>query len=213
MQRNTPTTPVFDPGLRTDCPAAEWSTDPAHFRAGTSSRFGTLSLWRFAPVPREDEAVTTIRMRAVPPAMGEHQRHSGRRVAALSHLDRISALRLVDCMPVPTLVIGGDDGDIVHLNTACLNMLGHRDGGPLLGRPLTEIAGARCRCARLRDQIELLHHLVGSIMTWQHAQGHDVSTVVSPILEMRLFDPLLVVGVVELTAPLGGSPPPDRTTR
>ncbi len=131
-------------------------------------------------------------------------------MAALSHLDRLSALTLVDRIPLPTLVIGGDEGDIVHLNVACLNMLGHRDGGRLVGRPVTEIAGPKCRCTRPRDQIELLRHRVGAIMTWQHALGHDVSTVVSPVLQMRLFDPLLVVGLIELTESLDGSSLLDR---
>lgn len=145
--------------------------------------------------------MTTTGTRAVPPAVDGDLRHSCQRAAALSHLDRLSALALVNRVPVPTLVIGGDDGDIVHLNTACLNMLGHDDGGSLLGRPITEIAGLRHRCTRPSDQIELMHCRVGSVMTWQHAQGHDVSTVVSPILKMRLFDPLLVVSLIELAEP------------
>ena len=145
----------------------------------------------------------------MPPAADGHQQ----RAAALSHLDRLSALTLVNRLPVPTLVIGGDDGDIVHLNTACLNMLGHDDGGPLLGRPVTDIAGLRHRCTRPRDQIELMHYRVGSVMTWQHAQGHAVSTVVSPILKMRLFDPLLVVSLIELTEPLDDTSLLDRIAR
>ena len=153
--------------------------------------------------------MTTTWTRAVPPAVDGHRQ----RAAALSHLDRLSALALVNRLPVPTLVIGGDDGDIVHLNTACLNMLGHDDGGPLLGRPVTEIAGPRHRCTRPRDQIESLNCRVGSVMTWQHAQGHDVSTVVSPILKMRLFDPLLVVSLIELTEPLDDTSLLDRITR
>ena len=123
----------------------------------------------------------------------------------MTHLDRLSALALVNRMPVPTLVIGADEGDILHLNVALLNMLGHRDGGRLLGRPVTELVGPQCRCTRPRDQIELLRHRVGAIMTWQHAAGHDVNAVVSPVLQMRPFDPLLVVGLIELNESCDGS--------
>lgn len=133
------------------------------------------------------------------------QRNTHLRVAALSHLERLSALLLIDRTPVPTLVIGGAQGDIVHLNVACLNMLGHSDGGPLLGLPVTEIVGWDCRCTLPRDQIELLHYRVGSIMTWRHAEGRDVRTVVSPILHMRRFDPLLVVGLIEISDSVEGN--------
>jgi hypothetical protein len=137
--------------------------------------------------------------RDTPLARRADQRNTHLRVAALSHLERLSALVLIDRTPVPTLVIGGALGDIVHLNVAFLNMLVHSDGGSLIGSPVTEIVGRDCRCTLPHDQIELFRLRVGSIMTWRHAQGHSVETVVSPILQMRRFDPLLVVSLIEIS--------------
>lgn len=117
----------------------------------------------------------------------------------MSHLNQLSALTLVDRMPLSTLVLGGTDGDIVHLNPACLAMLGLHDAGRLLGGPVTEIVGPEFRCTHTRDQLELIHYRVGSIMTWRHRQGHAVSTIVCPVLKMRPFDPLLVVSLIELS--------------
>jgi PAS domain-containing protein len=142
--------------------------------------------------------VNTSASRSAQPFVGADRRHNPPPSNMVGYLTQLPALELLSRLPVSVLGIS-DEGLIVYANEALLAMLGYVDTRRLYARPLTEITAAGSRCANPRDQIELLRSCAGTVTTWAHTAGHTVKALVSQPLLMRVFDPLLLVSLTDVT--------------
>lgn len=120
---------------------------------------------------------------------------------AQGYLRQLPALTLLGRMPIPVLGISSD-GSLVYANQALLKLLGYSDFHQLRGRPMSEIT-QDIGCASPRDQLESLRSSAGMITSWKHAAGHSIKAIVSEPLLMRVFDPLLLVNLTDVTDCLG----------
>lgn len=121
--------------------------------------------------------------------------------SARIYLQKLPALNLMDRFPAPVLAFDRR-GIIGYANDAFVAMLGYPDFEHLRGRMVNEIAGEESRCTSPTEQIELLGCREGSVTTWRHYCGHSVSTIVSPIMRLRVFDPLAVMALTQIARSL-----------
>lgn len=99
----------------------------------------------------------------------------------------------------PSPVLAFDDAGIIgYANEAFAAMLGYPDPGRLRGVAVNEIAGPETRCTLPVNQIELLDNQAGAVTTWTHTRGYPVSTIVSPTMRLRIFNPVAVLFLTEL---------------
>lgn len=125
--------------------------------------------------------------------MTDDRRRRPSPATAIGHLEQLPALVLLNRLPIPMLAVS-DDGCIVFANPACQDMLGDTAvaNHPLNNYLHTSVAGAT-------DSVAQLRHAAGTITDWQHAGGGTIKAVVSQPMLMRAKDPILLVGLTDVT--------------
>lgn len=101
----------------------------------------------------------------------------------------LSAQRLTACR----MAVDGD-GRIRWANASCLTLLGY-DERDLAGRSASEIAGWDSRCSHPRDQIELFTDRVGGVVSWLHAGGRTVRTIILGMAQVPASVPFFVLAL------------------
>jgi PAS domain S-box-containing protein len=112
------------------------------------------------------------------------------------YLRALPALLLLDRLP--TAMLGVElAGTIGYANPAYADMLGYADARLVTRLRLSELlAGLSDRspseCVAALRSAE-------SIVSWNHAQGHVIRTTVSAPLLMRQSDPMVLIGITDVT--------------
>ena len=118
----------------------------------------------------------------------------------IGYIEQIPALTLLDRLPMAVIAVGLDDGAVVYDNPAAADLLGYPDARSVLERSLPALMASSG--ATPRDCVAELvaaHHADGSITEWNHADGYPVRTVTSNSILVRDDDPVLLVGLVDVT--------------
>lgn len=145
-----------------------------------------------------NQFVTPLLPRTEDPA-----RRPAARDSATIYLQQLPALTLMDRLLTPVLAF--DRWAVIsYVNDAFVAMLGYRNCAQLRGIPVNEIAGPDSRRNLPADQVELLDHRAGATTTWEHARGHSVTTAVSPMMRLRVFNPLALMVLTEITSRAAG---------
>jgi PAS domain S-box-containing protein len=110
-------------------------------------------------------------------------------------LEQLPAVVLLNRISIPMLAVA-DDGIIVFANPACQGMLGHAEDA-VTGQPLNHFLHVTAISAS--DSVAALRDAAGQITAWQHARDEIVQAVVSQPLLMRAEDPILLVGLTDVT--------------
>lgn len=114
----------------------------------------------------------------------------------IGYLEQLTAKVLLDRLPIPMLAVC-NDGTILFANAACQALLGHGDSA-VAGQPLNRFLAVGSRvgaaeCARV------LRAAGGAVTTWRHPRLGTVHTVVSQSLLLRADDPVLLIGLIDVT--------------
>jgi nitrogen-specific signal transduction histidine kinase len=127
--------------------------------------------------------------------MAEERRRRPRPTTVAGFLDQFPAVVLLNRISIPMLAVA-DDGMIVFANPACQVMLGAGKTS-INGQPLNRFL--HVPAAGASDSVAALREAAGEITTWQHARDEIVKAVVSAPLLMRAEDPILLVGLTDVT--------------
>ncbi|WP_319452616.1 MULTISPECIES: PAS domain-containing protein [unclassified Mycobacterium] len=112
------------------------------------------------------------------------------------YLRALPALLLLD--RIPTAMLGvGLTGDIVYANPACADMLGHADAEAVPRLHLPELLVGHLD--RSPGDCVASLRFAESIVSWNHADGHVIRTTVSAPLLLRKSDPLVLIGMMDVT--------------
>lgn len=125
--------------------------------------------------------------------MADDRRRQPPPATAIGHLEQLPALVLLNRLPIPMLAVG-NDGTIAFANPACQNMLGD---AAIAYRPLTHYLHTNATTAA--ESVAQLRQAVGSITDWQHASGSTIKALISPPMLMRAHDPILLIGLTDVT--------------
>jgi nitrogen-specific signal transduction histidine kinase len=127
--------------------------------------------------------------------MAEERRRRPRPTTVAGFLDQLPAVVLLNRISMPMLAVA-DDGMILFANPACQVMLGAGDTS-INGQPLNRFL--HVAAAGASDAVAALREAAGQVTTWQHTRDENVKAVVSQPLLMRAEDPILLVGLTDVT--------------
>jgi PAS domain-containing protein len=125
---------------------------------------------------------------------------------ALGYLGQLSSLTLLDRIPTPMIALG-TDGATIYTNSACAELLGYDDNTALAAQPLPALMADHADTSP-RDCAARLASAEGSVTGWRHAAGFVVHTIVSGSLLEGADDPVLLVGMTDVSAFIWTSAPP-----
>jgi PAS domain-containing protein len=128
-------------------------------------------------------------------AVPEERRHRPRPDTLTGYLGQLPDGVLLNRMPMPMLAVA-NHGIIVFANPACQVMLGDPDT-TITGRPLNHFL--QVDVATASESVTALRQAAGKITTWQPAHEEIIKVVVSQPLLMRAEDPILLVGLTDVT--------------
>jgi PAS domain-containing protein len=113
------------------------------------------------------------------------------------YLHELPALILLDRLPTPTLATGLD-GVLIYTNPAFATMLGYPDTTALTEQPLPALLAGHSATPP-RDCVTALRAARNVVISWLHAEGFPVRTVVSDALLVRATDPILLISITDIT--------------
>ena len=113
------------------------------------------------------------------------------------YLYELPALLLLDRLPTPTLATGLD-GVLIYTNPAFATMLGYPDTTTLTEQPLPALLAGHSATPP-RDCVNTLRAAGNVVITWLHAEGFPICTVVSDALLFRATDRILLISITDIT--------------
>jgi PAS domain-containing protein len=114
----------------------------------------------------------------------------------MGFLEQLPAVTLLDRLPTPIIAVGLEDGALVYANPASAELLGYADGAALTAQSLPALM-AEHALTLPRDCIAVL---VASAATFfNHTDGYLVRAIVSQPFLRRQDDPVLLVGLTDIT--------------
>lgn len=123
------------------------------------------------------------------------RRRRPRPATITGYLEQLPAVVLLRRLPIPMLAVA-DDGIIVFVNPACQVMLGN-PGATITGQPLNHFLQVNATTAP--DGVATLRDAAGEVTTWLGADDEIIEVVVSQPLLVRAEDPILFVGLTDVT--------------
>lgn len=128
--------------------------------------------------------------------LAEDRRRTQRPVSTIGFLEQLPAFALLQRLPMSVIAIDCD-GTIRYANPAAMAMLGYTEG-TLLDRPLTHflVFDPSTPAAQV---VNTLREAAGTVTTWRHEQEGVIKVIVSESMLLRADDPLLVVGLTDVT--------------
>lgn len=125
----------------------------------------------------------------------EERRRRQLPAAINGYLDLLPDVALLSRLGMPVLAVARD-GVIAFANPACQLMLGY-PGVTITGRPLSHFL--HVTAATASDGVATLRAAAGQLTTWQGAHDQIVRAVVSEPLLVHVENPLLFVGLTDVT--------------
>ena len=116
----------------------------------------------------------------------------------IGYIEQLPALTVLDRLPMPIIAVGLDDGAVLYANPAAANLLGYRDA-PSVNADSLSILMAEHPDIPSHDCVATLRNAHGSVVEWKHADGFLIRTIVSRSIFIRDDDPVLLVGLTDIT--------------
>lgn len=126
----------------------------------------------------------------------EERRRVSPPTEASGYLSALPALLLLNRLTTSMLGVGLT-GNIVYANPACADMLGYTDAETVTRLLLPELLVGHSD--RSRSDCVASLRAAESPLSWNHADGHVIRTTVSAPLLLRKSDPLVLVGMMDVT--------------
>jgi PAS domain-containing protein len=126
----------------------------------------------------------------------EERRRTSPPTTMIGYLAQLSAETLLHRLATPMLAVC-DDGMILYANPACQAMLGHGDSA-LAGQPLNRFLDVGSSISP-PECVQVLREAAGDVTTWCHPELGTVHAVVSQSVLRRADDPVLLVGLIDVT--------------
>ena len=129
-------------------------------------------------------------------AVREERRRTSPPTTMMGYLEQLSAKTLLQRLAIPMLAVC-DDGVILYANPACEAMLGHGDNA-LAGQPLNRFLDVGSSISP-PECVRVLREAAGDVTAWCHRELGTVCAVVSQSMLLRADDPVLIVGLIDVT--------------
>ena len=126
----------------------------------------------------------------------EERRRTSPLTTTIGYLAQLTADALLHRLPTPLLAVC-DDGTILYANPACEAMLGHGDNA-LAGQPLNRFLDVDSSISPPAC-VQVLREAAGDVTAWCHPEQGTVRAVVSQPILLRADDPVLLVGLIDVT--------------
>jgi PAS domain S-box-containing protein len=126
----------------------------------------------------------------------KYRRRAAKPDSSVGYLDQLPAVTLLQRLPVAVIAVAQDD-TVVYANPACEAMLGY-GSDELTGVPLSRLlvadatspAGSAAKSPRAP---------VGTVTTWRHRRDGLIKVVVSNTTLLCADDPIVLLGLTEVT--------------
>ena len=128
--------------------------------------------------------------------VSEERRSTSPPTTMIGYLAQLSADVLLQRLPTPLLAVC-EDGMILYANPACEAMLGH-DDNTLAGQPLNRFLDVDSSISP-PECVQVLREAAGDVTAWCHPELGTVRAVVSQPMLLRADDPVLFVGLIDVT--------------
>ena len=128
--------------------------------------------------------------------VSEERRRTSPPTTMIGYLAQLSANALLQRLPTPLLAVC-DDGMILYANPACEAMLG-QDDNALAGQPLNRFLDVGSSISP-PECVQVLREAAGEVTAWCHPELGTVHAVVSQPMLLRADDPVLFVGLIDVT--------------
>lgn len=122
--------------------------------------------------------------------------------STLIYLQQMPALTLMDRLQSPVVAVDSI-GAIGYVNGAFLALLGYYKAAQVTGLALDSFVVADGQAVAAAHS-ERVCGPIGSTVAWRHRAGYLVTTVVWPIVRLRVFDPFTVMVLTEAGATADG---------
>lgn len=116
----------------------------------------------------------------------------------VGYIEQLPAITVLDRLPIAVIGVGLCDGAVIYTNPAAADLLGYPSVPSLNAQSLSSLMTARS-ITRPGDCVTELNSAHGVITEWNHADGYPIRTMTSRSILVRDDDPVLLVGLVDIT--------------